>query len=241
MTATPTPPWVGKDLPYMARLGLMLLNAVLLIIAIVGFFIAFSTATSVLSGRTQPNQVTTDLLFAVVGGGLCIACIGGLIVIVPYTRGPAGFITTYGAIPATVVAHPFEVRFQRYLWGRSLRGKGTVQFNSEALSVSGYREPHVLFQLGIVLLITILPQVLFGFGLGIVPALIIGYFIGRKQVTLLLPYTSLRDLQVKGRQVTMRTDQSPAVISFAVAASDGERLYRELQPRFPSALGGWVS
>jgi hypothetical protein len=26
----------------------------------------------------------------------------------------------------------------------------------------------------------------------------------------------------------------------AVAPSDGERLYRELLPRFPAALGGWM-
>jgi hypothetical protein len=27
---------------------------------------------------------------------------------------------------------------------------------------------------------------------------------------------------------------------FAVAPSGGERLYRELLPRFPAALGGWL-
>ncbi len=232
-------PWEGKELGYGARLGLLLLSALLLIVAIVSFFIAFGTGASLVRGTALPDRTTSNILIMIVATGICITSFGGLRIMFPYTRGPASFTPAYGTIAPTTVGHPFAVRFQRYLWGRSLRGSGTVQFTSEGLTIVGHLEPNALFQIAIVLLVSILPQVLFGFGLGIIPALIIAYFVGRKQVTLTILATSVRAGEVKVRQVTLYREQSPKVITFAVAAVDGERLYRELQPRFPAALGEW--
>lgn len=240
MTIVNPPPWQGKELSYGARLGLMLLGALVLIAAIVSFFIVFGVSLSLLGGTVPPGSITADVIAIMVATVVCIASVGGLLVIWPYLRGPARFTPAYGAVAPTTVAHPFEVRFPRYLWGRSMRGAGAVRFTPEALEISGHREPHILFQVGIVLVVTYLPLLFFGFGLGIIPALLIAYYAGRTHVTLTLPYTALRIESVRGRLVTLRTQESPKVIIFAVASVDGERLYRELQPRFPAALGGWL-
>jgi hypothetical protein len=239
MTTSSTAPWQGKEVGYGARLGLTLVSAIVLIIAIVSFFIAFGVSMSLLRGTALPDSTTTSIITVVIVIGVCIGSVGGLVMLWPYTRGPARFTPSYGQVPVTTLAHPFEVRFQRYLWGRSMRGKGTVQFTPESLVVAGHVEPHALFQLGIVLVVTILPLVLFGFGLGIIPALIIAYYVGRRRVERSIPYAELRGLEIKGRVVTVRATGSPGVITFAAAHTDGERLYRELLLRFPAALGGW--
>lgn len=121
-----------------------------------------------------------------------------------------------------------------------MRGSGTVQFDADALTLAGHLEPNALFQFGVVLLITFLPLMLLGFGLGIISALIIAYYVGRKKITRAIPYGNLRDLQVKGSRVTFRSADTPKQISFVVAQVDGERLYYELLTRFPGALAGWM-
>jgi hypothetical protein len=121
-----------------------------------------------------------------------------------------------------------------------MRGKGTAQFDADGLTYAGHLEPSGLFQIGIVLLVTFLPLFLFGIGVGIIPALIIAYYVGRKRVSQTVAYSDLRDLQVKGSRVTFRRTDAPKQVTFAVIPSDGERLYRELLPRFPAALGGWM-
>jgi hypothetical protein len=40
--------------------------------------------------------------------------------------------------------------------------------------------------------------------------------------------------------MTFYLGDTPKQVSFAVASVDGERLYRELLPRFPTALRGWM-
>lgn len=245
MTSQPThlartaAPWEGKEVGYAARLGMMAATILLLIVMLVSFFIAFGVGTSLASGHPLPDSFTTNLLTVSIAALVCVGSLAALVFIWPYMQGPARFTPGYGAVAASTLAHPFEVRYQRYLWGRSMRGKGTAQFTPEGLFIEGHVEPHALFQLGIVFTLTFLPLVLFGFGLGIIPALIIAYYAGRRKYSWTISYEGLHDVTVKGRQVALRTDGVPKRISFAVASADGERLYRELLPRFPGALGGW--
>ncbi len=240
LNPTMAQPWRSKELSYGVKLALMFVCALLLIILIVGLFVVIGVSGELMRGRTAPENVRSNLIaigiaFAMLIGGLC-----GLLLLWPYTRATTRFTPSYGALPPTTTAAPFGVKFKRYLWGRSMRGGGTVRFDADALTIEGHVEPHALFQIGIVLLLTFLPLFLFGIGLGIIPALIIAYYVGRKQISRPIAYGELRDLRVEGSQVTFRTAASPKQVSFAVAAIDGERLYRELLPRFPAALGGWV-
>jgi hypothetical protein len=234
------PPWKEKELSYGTKLGLLLVCTVLLIVLLVTLFVVIGVSGELALGRSAPQNVTSNLIAVGIAFVLLVGSLAGLIVLWPYTRAATRFTPSYGAIPPTITGHPFEVKFRRYLWGRSLRGSGTVQFDADSLSYTAHLEPNALFQLGIVMLITFLPLFLFGFAIGIIPALIIAYYVGRKKITRLIPYGDLRDLQIKGSRVTFRCADAPKQLSFVVAQVDGERLYRELLPRFPAALGGWV-
>jgi hypothetical protein len=233
-------PWKDKEVSYGAKLGLTFVCALLLIILIVSLLVAIGVSVEIATGRTAPQNITSNLIAIGVAAALFVGSLVGLIVLWPYTRAATRFTPSYGAIAPTSIGHPFEVKFQRYLWGRSMRGSGTILFDSDTMTLAGHLEPNALFQFGIVLLITFLPLFLFGFGLGIIPALIIAYCVGRKNITRTITYSDVRDLQVKGGRVTFRCSEVPKQFSFAVAQVDGERLYRELLSRFPSALGGWM-
>lgn len=232
-------PWEGKEVGYWARVGLALLGALLLIVLLVSFFIVFGVGMSLIRGTSMPDSFTTNLIAVAIAAVVCLGSLAGLIAIWPYTRGPVRFTPAYLPVAPTALGQPFEVRFQRYLWGRSMRGKGTAQFTPEGLTIAGHIEPHALFQLGVVLALTFLPAFFFNFGLGIIPALLIAYYVGRKQITRTIPYAALHGLEMKGRQLSVGSDEAPKRIALAVAPIDGERLYRELLPRFPAALGGW--
>lgn len=234
------PPWQEKQLSYGAKLGLTLVSALLLVILLVSLFVVIGVSGDLIRGGNTPQTVRSNLIAVGVAALLLVASLAGLIVIWPRTRSTTRFTPAYGAIPATTAGHPFEVRFHRYIWARSMRGKGTVQFQPDGLTFAGYLEPSGLFQIGIVLLVTFLPLLLFGIGLGIIPALIIAYYVGRKKVTQTVPYSELSDVQITGSRMTFSRADAPKQVSFAVAPTDGERLYRELLPRFPAALGGWA-
>jgi hypothetical protein len=241
LSQTPVaPPWQEKQVSSGAKFGLLVVSALLLIVLLVSLFIVIGVSGELARGRTAPQNVTSNLIAVGVTFVLFVGSLFGLIVIWPYTRATTRVTPSYGAIPATTSGHPFEAQFHRYIWARSMRGKGTVQFDADGLTFAGHLEPSGLFQIGIVLLVTFLPLLLFGIGVGIIPALIIAYYVGRKKVSHTVPYSELRDLQVKGSRVTFRRVDAPKQVTFAVAQADGERLYRELLPRFPATLGGWV-
>jgi hypothetical protein len=234
---TPTPaPWQVKELGYGAKLGLMIVGAVLAIIMLVGLFGTIGMTNALVHGSTSSGNLIALVVFA----SMLVVGLGGLILLWPYLRAGTNFTPSYGSIPPATAGAPFEVKYQRYLWGRSMRGTGGVRFDADGLTIEGNVEPHALFQAGVVLVLTLLPLLLFGVGLGIIPALILAYYLGRKKIARAIPYAELREVRVEGRKVTFRTDGSPKTITFAVASVDGERLYRELLPRFPAALGGWM-
>ena len=88
----------------------------------------------------------------------------------------------------------------------------------------------LLIMIGAVLLLTIAPLVVFGFGLGVIPALLIAYYAGRKKLGLSIPYGDLREPRMNGCIATFGIPNSlPGKIVFAAAQIDGERLYREVQ------------
>lgn len=233
-------PWNTRELSYGAKLGLIVLCAFLLVILLVTLFVFIGVSGALVRGETLPDTLTANLIALAVDTLLFIASLVGLIVLWPRARASTRFVPSYGTIDPMARQAPFEVKFRRYLWGRSMRGTGTVVFGDEALTIQGDLEPHALFQIGIVVLVTVAPLVVLGIGLGIIPALILAYYLGRKKITTVIPYHNLHDLQVVGRDVTFLNSGPTKQVSFTVAANDGERLYRELLSRFPAALGGWT-
>lgn len=239
-TTTSTPvPWQIRERSYAAKLGLTFLLALLVIVLLVSFFIVVGVG-GILARGDSPDDVQANTIAVIIAGGFFLGSLAGAVAIFPQTRAITKITPSYAPVPPTQAGHPFDTRFQRSLWGRSMRGKGAVRFDPDGLKVSGYMETHALIQLAIVALLTFLPLLLFGIGLGVLPALIIAYYVGRRRIERTIPYSALSNLSVKGCQVTVRSSEAPTRITFAVAAADGERLYRELLPRFPTALGGWV-
>lgn len=230
LSGAATPPWQHKQLSYGLKLLLTFVAALLLVVLIVTLFTTILTLTSVAGSRNAPGTFGSSLVALLVSVVLFGGSLFGLIKLWPSVSAATSFKPSYGAVAADVVGHPFEVRYQRAGWGRSLSNKGTVRFDADALVVEGYLTPSPLFQIGVVLIVTILPLVLLGIGLGFIPALLIAYYVGRKKIAQPIAYTAIRDLATQGCKVTLANPGAlPEKVSFYVSTIDGERLYRELQ------------
>jgi hypothetical protein len=230
-----TPPWQEKQLAYGLKLlltfGAGLLSVVVLVSGITFLIIV---PQMIIKGPGPRDTIESMITLGLVLGGVLGVSLFGLIKLYPYVSAPTSFQPAYGAVPAEAAGHVFEAKYRRRGWGRSLSGKGAVRFD-QALHIEGYLTPSPLFQSGIILLVTIIPLVVLGIGLGFIPALIIAYYAGRKQISQAIPYTDMRELMVKGCRVSFRRPGGlPGNIAFYIAASDGERLYHELQEHFPA-------
>jgi hypothetical protein len=238
---TSAAPWQQRQVSSGIKVLLTLGMALLLIVATVTGIMTIGLLISVVGGLSAPSNSTASVRDLLIGVVLFGVSLFGLIKLFPLATAPTRFTPSYGVIPVETAGHLFEVQFQRNRWGRSLSKKGTVRFDADALQVEGYLTPNALFQIGIVLVVTLIPIVLLGIGLGIIPALIIAYYLGRKQIAQPIPYTQMRDLATKGCTVTFTNPGAvPARVSFYVATIDGERLYRELQARYPMQIVGIV-
>jgi hypothetical protein len=184
---------------------------------------------------TVNEMVTVGLVLT--GGFIVFGA--GTAALWPLAAAPTRFTPAYGTISALTAGHPFAVRYQRVGWGRTMSDTGSVRFDADGLTIMGYVTPNPLLPLLVLILFTAVPLVMFGVGLGFIPALILAHYLGRRQHVMPIRYQDLYDLTVQGCRVTFSGPETPRQISFFVASVDGERLYRELLPRFPAALGGW--
>lgn len=239
---TPPLPWQVRQLPYILKLLLIFVTALLMVVLLItGILLLFLVPQSIIKGPgpndTMVSFLTPFLIIALLFGGSLF----GLIKLYPVVSAPTSFKPSYGSISADMPQHPFEVRYRQRGWRRSLSRKGIMRFDAETLLIEGYLTPSPFLQIGIIAALTVIPLVLFGVGLGIIPALIIAYYVGRKKIALDIPYYEIRDLSVTGcRLIFQLPDTQPAKVDLHTSTQDGERLYRELQLRFPAALGGQV-
>ncbi len=80
---------------------------------------------------------------------------------------------------------------------------------------------------------------LFKFALGLLPALILAGFIGRKKIVQPIPYHQIRGIRLSGNTITLECPSlSPSKSWFYVASVDGPRLHGEIQPRFGQLAAG---
>jgi hypothetical protein len=140
-----------------------------------------------------------------------------------------------------IKGRPFDVLYHSTgLTSRSLNGRGGVRFDAEGLTVEGTLQPHVVLQLVIAVVLAAVLLFVFHLRASVFVAGLLTLLIGRKTVRRTIPYSDIRDLEVKGVQVRFRCDGQPGQVVLRAAPVDGERLYRELLARFPGALGGWT-
>ena len=227
-------PWMQKRLSCLA-VGAVNLGAIFLIL------LAFGSLIALLIAVTSPAQDLTGTLIGVI---LPLILLGGSILGMVKLWPLLSYGSDFKTIPVgtTEIGKPFETRFQRAGGGSSFIEKGTVRFEADQLVVDGMLGPSPWITLGVVLVVTILPLVFFGCGLGLIPALLIAYFIGRKKMVAHIPYREISALTVDARTVKMsRTHGKPDRISFLVSSVDGERLYRELRLHYPQAVSFWTN
>ena len=249
MTSQPTlapgagaPPWQERQLGYwpklLALIGFALLTATALISGITWMLIV---PAMVINGPGPRDTIGEMLTVGLVLTGVLAVSVFGIIKLYPYVSAPNRFTPGYGQLPPTAAGQPFEVRFLRPRLSRSFRGKGTLRFEADQLILDGTLMPSALFQIGVLVVVTLVPMLLFGIGLGLLPALLLAFLLGKKQRSRVVPNASIGDLVVRGCRVSFSAPgEAPNKVVLYVSQQDGERLYRELAQRFPAALGGWV-
>jgi hypothetical protein len=244
-----TSPWQQKQLSYGLKLLITFGAALLLIVALISGFILLVIVPQMNFAGLGPNDAVGSVISL---AGVFAVSLFGSIKLFPLVSAPTRFKPGYGMIPAEVAGHPFEVKYQRRGWGRSLRGPGTVSFNADGLLVEGYLTPNPLLQAAIVIVILEVALILlyaWGIRLNQIAILIITklsligifvhYYARRKEIAEPIAYTAVSDLSVKGCKVAFAIPGGqPGKASFYVAPSDGERLYGELQERFPASMAG---
>lgn len=234
-------PWQERQLSYGMKMLVTFGAALLLVAALVSGITWIAVVPSQIASGPGPNDTFGSMLTGiVVVTVILIGSIAGLVMLWPFVTARTAAKPTYGMIAPLTVGHPFEVRYRRAKpFGRAMSSKGVVRFDSEGLLVNGYVTPNPLLQIGIIVALTVIPLVLFGIGLGLIPALLIAYYIGRKRIEQVFPYQSFTKVEAKGCSVKLHGPQTPHAIVFAVASVDGERLYRELAAHLPAATNGW--
>lgn len=227
-------PWENQDLSVGARLGLFTLTIVLVSILIVALIASVALASPRPGEPARPGEAAAAVVVALV-------CAAGLVWSIRLQRRSVRFKLRYTPPPPTSLGQPFDVLYSgKFGLSRSLTDRGGARFDSEGLTVHGELEPPPLLQVVVFLLLTVVPLVLLGIGLGVILAIFVTRRIGRSPLTRTIPYSQIRELEVKGLKVTFLCEGQPGRVAFTAASADGERLYRELAARFPSALGGWT-
>jgi hypothetical protein len=234
MERTPVPPWMKKRLSCLGMGGVVLAFTALLIIAVGAFFALIVALTD--SSLDFAGIVTGIILpLVLMAGGIF-----GIVKLWPFLSYGSDFKTA--PVEPTARGRGFEARFQRAGGGSAFIEKGLVTFQADQLTVDGTIGPSPWLSLGTILVVTVLPLVLFGCGLGLIPALLIAYFIGRKKTVVNIPYASIHTLTIDARKVILASSTGgPNKIGFVVSAADGERLYRELQVHYPQAVSSWTN
>lgn len=213
-------PWQQRQISYGLKLLVSFVGGLLLVISLLLGIVWLIMIPSMIMNGPGPRDTITSMLAL----GACLtlalaACLVALWMVWPLRSARTRFTPSYGVIPATAMAQPFEVRFQRVGLGRTLLGKGTMRFEPHGMYLSGTLTPSPLIQLTL--------------------GVLIAQLVGRKRVEMTLPFHQLSSLHVAGPCVTLDGPGRPQRVAVVVAVCDGERLYRELLPHFPAALNGW--
>jgi hypothetical protein len=230
-------PWQDKETSSLAKFAATV-AAIVLVFWIAGCALALLLD---LMAIIQPEPGSAALgasVLSLLGLGVVLAVsILALIKLYPYATRPAKFQLRNGILPADAVSSDFDVRFMR-AGGRTFGGKGYARFSDTGLVVSGTMPPTVATQLLVIVCVTVIPLVVLGIGLGIIPALVLAYYIGRSEMSVSLSYPQTA-LSVKGRTATISAQgYTPQKIKFRIATTDGERFYNALRKNYPHALIG---
>ncbi|NWF70973.1 MAG: hypothetical protein HXY40_17955 [Chloroflexi bacterium] len=220
-------PWQQKTISPLTKLGVWTL-------AILLGFVLFYSAIFALAGLTSPANLGVGLVALAVA----LAVIFVLVKLWPLLRAPTDFKPKWTPADSKKLGQSFEVRHMRALVNDA---SGSVLFGERTLHLSGKVNPNILIVLGVIVVVTVIPLIIFRVGLGLIPALLIALLIGKKDQNYDVDYTTITDISVKGRIVELKAANSPRPnhFQFAVSLPDGERLYRELAAHCPQTVAAW--
>jgi len=141
------------------------------------------------------------------------------IILVRIIRQPISFITSYNQIPPGQFGQTFEVWFEKPNFQRSFDGKGLLRFEETHLFLTGTMSRPFSGQIITDILVLFMP---------------------REEKSLRVPYENIDKMTVNGRCIRFKIPGGSifgrrGVILF-VSEVDGERMYRELSQRFPTAM-----
>lgn len=211
-----TPPWQGKGISYrtrfLARMGFVLLLMITCPLAV--SFIPLLLIPSRKTGNFWDDSFPFILGPLLIGLGTF-----AIIKLFPLLRAPISFTTSYAPVVSTQLGQPIEVWYEEIDFQRSLKGKGVILFAPEELIIGG----NIELAIGMVLILDIARKLLAG-----------------ERVVGKVPYKNITQIIVKGRYIRLNIGGNNIftryLVSFYVSESDGERIYRELKLRFPSAI-----
>lgn len=149
-------------------------------------------------------------------------------------RRPSRFIASYDdPVPVDKLGEPFEVKFYSLFPWRTYYDRGTVRFYEKYIQIDGKLPPSPILIIGVFVVVGILPLILFKFGLGIIPAIIIAYLLGSKKTSVYFPYDAMQ-ASTNGKTIYLKSpNETPSRFKFRLDTDDGERFYRELESHLP--------
>ena len=205
----------------------------LFIPALVSGIVTLSMLSTIFRGEFEAGNLTFWLIYVVI----CAVCTFALIKVRPFFRRPVDFSPRFSNVAPGMYGYPFDVRLQRKTFGPAFEGEGVVQFFPDHLIIDGHRDTHGAIQLAIFLVVTVVPLVTIGGGLGIIPAAVLAKYVGRKKLIQPIFYQQIRGIKLDGNIATVDCPElNPAKSVFYVASVDGARLHAEINPRFAALL-----
>jgi hypothetical protein len=231
-------PWMDKE--YSVGMKLLIgTGFVFLVLIAFGAGSVFLLALSTLG----TEAIGSALLNITISLAVTAASVFGLVKLWPIAFSPAAVKQKHGVgYPATSLGSIFSTRYGAIAFARTFTGEGSMTFLDKSLTVHGTMPPNAGVQLGVIIVVTVVPLVVFGCGLGLIPALLIAQAIGKKEMSVDTTYEQMSEVKVEGCNLTFRRIlpmEGPRKIKLRIPQADGERLYRELYAHKPEAVAMW--
>jgi len=204
---------VSYKVRYFSKIGLIFV-AILLTFSVASLFLALIIL------RDTPGNFWKDgfpllLISAIVTVLGTIA----VLILVRTMRSPISFTPSYGQTSPRQFGQTFEVWYEKPESHQSFDGKGSLHFDAAHLILTGTLSRR---------------------NSGGMISAILSLLEGRQEISSHAPYENISKLTIKGRRIRFNIGGSSIFernwVIFYVLEMDGERMYRELKQRFPSAL-----
>lgn len=210
-------PWQEKGVSYKVR---YFSKIGFIFVAILLTFSIASLVLGLIILRDTPGSFWKDgfplLLISTIMTFLGIIAV---IILVRTMRSPISFTPSYGQITPRQFGQTFEVWYEKPDSHQSFDGKGSLHFDAAHLMLSGTLSRR---------------------NSGGMISAILSLLEAREEISSHVPYENISMLTIKGRRIRFNIGGSSIFerswVIFYVSEMDGERMYRELKQRFPTAL-----